>query len=366
MAASKDVPPLFFRDGTVYREWGYYLARLNKFNLAETYFNKAIQQGQDADLRTYLGLCRTQVDYARYTRAAETTEQCMKIDPTYSHVKQMQLLTLFHVGEFEYSLVHAHQGFRRHRRTALEHGILQGNEIVEDCVGRNTHPKALQLLSPWIRNLEEHRKLMIEKLKEEVDELAGIDEEQARFKVNDPEAKAENGFRKLQKVIAKLYLGHLACDKSFLQRLSEQAELFEHPCKKSAEILHYHASKNYQRALKRLQILRMRKPLYTILFEKRAVPKGHKTMIEAEKKLKRDLIIIEADFLLRRLHHVRMKKDYVTFFHSTVLQFNSSMFKISILQQFNSSMFKISKFQQFNVQQYNIQQFNVQHFNVQN
>lgn len=85
----------------------------------------------------------------------------------------MQLLTLFYVGEFEYSLVHAHQGFRRHRRTALEHGILQGNEIVEDCVGRNTHPKVLQLLSPWIRNLEEHRKLMIEKLKEEVDELDG-------------------------------------------------------------------------------------------------------------------------------------------------------------------------------------------------
>lgn len=132
--------------------------------------------------------------------------------------------------------------------------------------------------------------------------------------MNDPEVKAETAFRKLQKVVTKLYLGRLACDKNLLQRLSEQAELFEHPCKKSADILHYHASKNHLRAFKRLQILRMRKPLYTILFEKRAVPEGHKVMIEAEKKLKRDLIIIEADFLLRRLHDVRMKKDYVTFF----------------------------------------------------
>lgn len=87
----------------------------------------------------------------------------------------MLLQTLFHVGEFEYSLIQAHQGFKKRRTIALEHGILQGNETIEDCVGRNNPPNALELLLPWIRKLEEHRKLMIEKLKEEVDELHGIE-----------------------------------------------------------------------------------------------------------------------------------------------------------------------------------------------
>lgn len=83
------------------------------------------------------------------------------------------LQTLFQIGEFEYSLVHAYQGYQKYRITFFKHGIYQGNETIEDCVGRNTSPKAFQLLSPWIRELVEHRKLLMETLKEEVDELAG-------------------------------------------------------------------------------------------------------------------------------------------------------------------------------------------------
>ncbi|KAK1118452.1 hypothetical protein K0M31_015150 [Melipona bicolor] len=85
----------------------------------------------------------------------------------------MQLLTLFSIGEFEHSLVHAHQGFQKYPITFLQHGILQGNEAIEDCIGSDTEPRVLQLLSPWIRELGEYRKLLIERLKEEVDELAG-------------------------------------------------------------------------------------------------------------------------------------------------------------------------------------------------
>lgn len=88
-------------------------------------------------------------------------------------MKELQLTTLFQVGEFEYSLIHAHEGFQKHQTVALMHAIIQGNETIDDCVGKNTSPEALLLLSPWIRNLEEHRKLMVEKLKEEVDEFEG-------------------------------------------------------------------------------------------------------------------------------------------------------------------------------------------------
>lgn len=89
-------------------------------------------------------------------------------------MKHIQLQTLFAIGEFEYSLIHAHQGFRKHPTTELEHGILQGNETIEDCIGIDTSPITLQLLYPWIRELQEYRKYLVEKLKEEVDELAGM------------------------------------------------------------------------------------------------------------------------------------------------------------------------------------------------
>lgn len=80
MVRTKDVEgPLFFRDGIVYREWGYWLANLEKYSMAEMYFEKAIQQGQHNDLRTYLGLGKVQLNYARFIRALKTTEKCLEL-----------------------------------------------------------------------------------------------------------------------------------------------------------------------------------------------------------------------------------------------------------------------------------------------
>ena len=92
----------------------------------------------------------------------------------------MQLLTLSSIGEFEHSLVHAHQGYQKYPITFLQHGILQGSEAIEDSIGSDTEPHVLQLLSPWIRELQVYRKLLFERLKEEVDEFAGT-----KKKIND-------------------------------------------------------------------------------------------------------------------------------------------------------------------------------------
>lgn len=74
-----DEGPLFFRDGIVYREWGYRLSSLERYPLAEMYFEKAIQQGQQNDLRTYVGLGKVQLNYARFRRALKTTEKCLNL-----------------------------------------------------------------------------------------------------------------------------------------------------------------------------------------------------------------------------------------------------------------------------------------------
>ncbi|XP_033348416.1 tetratricopeptide repeat protein 25-like [Bombus vosnesenskii] len=314
MVKTNDEGPLFFRDGIVYREWGYRLSSLERYPLAEMYFEKAIQQGQQNDLRTYVGLGKVQLNYARFRRALKTTEKCLTLDPTHSHVKHMQLQTLFHIGEFEHSLVHAHQGYQKYPTTFFQHGILRGNETIEDCIGLDTESMALELLSPWIRELQVYRELLIEKLKEEVDELAGIEEEQTKFKVNYPEARAEAEFRRMQRILAHIYLGYLAHDNEFLQHLAEHPEKLESPNKETSVLLHQVISRNYRRGIRRQNVLRMRRPLYVMMFESRRIPPGHKKTLENEKKLRRNLIIIQADFLLHRLHEIRMRKDYITFF----------------------------------------------------
>lgn len=140
------------------------------------------------------------------------------------------------------------------------------------------------------------------------------EEEQSRFKVNYPEARAAASFRKLQKVVAKIYLGNMEHDKQFLQDLAEYPARLESPNKKTTTTLHNDATRNYHRIGRRQHILRMRRPLYVMLFNRMAIPRGHRNAIEAEKKLKRNLVIVEADFLLHRLHDIRMRKDYTTFF----------------------------------------------------
>lgn len=109
-------------------------------------------------------------------------------------------------------------------------------------------------------------------------------------------------------------MGHLAKDKEFLQFLAENPEKYDSPNKESSILLNEMIWRNYNRCLRRQNVLRMRQPLYVMLFKRRLKPEGFRMALEAEKKLKKNLIIVQADFLLNRLHEIRMKKDYIEFF----------------------------------------------------
>lgn len=71
--------PEFFRAGIVYRELGYWLSHLNIFYQTEKYFEKAIKQGQENDFRTYFGLCKALIKFAKYDQAVKTVEKCREI-----------------------------------------------------------------------------------------------------------------------------------------------------------------------------------------------------------------------------------------------------------------------------------------------
>lgn len=146
--------------------------------------------------------------------------------------------------------------------------------------------------------------------------IIGIEKDQARFKVNDPEVQREARMKKLQHVIAKMDMGYLTTDKDFLDEIVSHPEIVASPNKISTAELLALASTCHRNAMHLQELLRMRRPLYILLFQRRKIPKGHKMMIERERKLRRNLIIVEADFLLHRMHVARINKDYPTFFKS--------------------------------------------------
>lgn len=120
--------------------------------------------------------------------------------------------------------------------------------------------------------------------------------------------------KKLQRVIAKMYMGYLAIDKDFLKEIVSHPEIAASPNKSTTSELVALASACHRDAMYLEHFLRMRRPLYVMLFERRTIPKGHKIAIEQQRKLRRNNIIVEADFLLRQLHAARISRDYPTFF----------------------------------------------------
>ncbi|XP_046823294.1 outer dynein arm-docking complex subunit 4-like isoform X1 [Vespa crabro] len=310
----KDGGTEIFREKILYREWARRFTIMEKYTQAITYFEKAIQSADDdKDVRLFLGLCKAQFNFTRYRIAVQISEKCMEIDPNNHQVKEMRVNTLYRMGEFCYSLIHAYNGLRQ-RKMPFELYIYRANETIETCVGRNTVPDALKRLLPWIKKLEEYRKVLIEKLTVEPDEFEGIDEDQSKFKVNDPVAKEEMYNAKLRKTIARIYLRHMAVEKEFRQRLLENKQTFESPNKESSKMLLHILQESFKNTEFRQSIIRMTSPIYVMLFARSARTFGHKMMIKNEEKIKKCNIIILADFLLRSLHAARMEGDYCLFF----------------------------------------------------
>lgn len=144
--------------------------------------------------------------------------------------------------------------------------------------------------------------------------MVGVAKDEVRFKVNDPEVQQQTRIKRLQHVIAKMDIGYLAIDKDFLEKIVSRPEILASPNKRSITELLALASTCYRNAIYLQNLLRMRQPLYVTLFQRRKIPKGHRMMMERERKLRKNIIIVKADFLLRLLQTARINKDYLTFF----------------------------------------------------
>ena len=144
---------------------------------------------------------------------------------------------------------------------------------------------------------------------------SGIDEENTRFKVNDSVAKAEAYLKKLYRMKDEIYLHLLADDKKFVDSLLERPGLLS-ANKKHSEELHRLVKFCQIRSAGRQEILRLRRPLYFFRFMKKAMPSAHKMKLKSQREIKKNNIIMYADFLLTTLNDLRKQRDYARFFRS--------------------------------------------------
>lgn len=144
--------------------------------------------------------------------------------------------------------------------------------------------------------------------------IVGVAKDEVRFKVNDPEVQRQARMKRLQRIMAAMDMGYLMIDKDFLEKIVSQPETVAAPNKRSIAELLALASTCYHNATYLQDLLRIRRPFYVILFQRHKIPKGRRMMIERERKLRRNVVIVKADFLLRLLQAARINKDYPTFF----------------------------------------------------
>lgn len=150
--------------------------------------------------------------------------------------------------------------------------------------------------------------------------IAGVAEDEAKFKVNDSQMRLQTRMKRLQRVIsAEIGMSYLTTDKDFLEEIVSRPEIVTSPNKRLITELLALASTCYRNAIYLQDLLRMRRPLYVTLFRRREIPKGRRMMMERERKLRRNIVVVKADFLLRLLRAARINRDYPTFFRSVTV-----------------------------------------------
>lgn len=165
--------------------------------------------------------------------------------------------------------------------------------------------------------------------------LVGIEDENSRLQVNDPNAKLEAYLKQLHRVLAETYLGLIAHDKDFMSNIMENSAVWS-ANDKSSKAIHHLAEESYRKSCYRQDVLRIRRPYYAYRLDRKAWPLGHKRALWHERRIRRDNIVIEADFLLQRLHEARMRQDYPVFFEylsSTKNKFESYSDRMFPLKQ---------------------------------
>ncbi|XP_015123388.1 tetratricopeptide repeat protein 25 [Diachasma alloeum] len=296
----------------LHRQWGLRFTKVGKNQAAIDAFRRALEEGGD-HLTTLIGLCVALLENGNYVEADEISKKCFAIDPGNYEAKWLRVETLYKIGEFGSSLVHAYRGYHQ-RRYPFENGVFCGREALENCIGRNTADSLMEELIPWMRKLEERRNSLIAKLSSGEENELGYTEEYTKFRVNDPEYQREYRMKKFRRMLTRRYQGYLADDTLFLEGLLENSDS-DSTKKRSNQQLLALIQKHLTRSSQTTEVARIHKSLYVFRFKRREIttPGWKKSQLN-ERLLRKHNIVIEVHSMLMRLHEARVARNYPLFF----------------------------------------------------
>lgn len=142
---------------TLYREIGYYTARLEHYSRSLKFFDDAIQRTPD-DRRALLGRARARAKVSQYDGALDDCKHALDLDPDDLVVLGDRALNTYLCGEFEDGLVQNVRLLPRRRcPDVFSVGTMHCYEAIENCVGERAgrplrdHFRIIRKLA-WKRN----------------------------------------------------------------------------------------------------------------------------------------------------------------------------------------------------------------------
>ncbi|XP_014364174.2 outer dynein arm-docking complex subunit 4 [Papilio machaon] len=266
---------------TVYRERGAYLRRLEQFEKAKASYDEAFRNVPE-DIRTLIGRSQVCSDAVQPIQAYSDAQMALKLEPSNMNARSMQARALYTMSNFERSVVMNCRGARVRRQPPyFVEGIIQGIETIQDCIGVNAGNVMLDFL-PLIK-------------KSEVT-LADENEPKKTLHVSRiprPEKKknlTQMQVRKhaiLARVLAMKYLGPMANDKFFLQKLTEDQRLMSANSGGSIELKKI-VSETLCSLTERQEMLRAQRPYYSVKL-------AEKTESKYQNKYKVNVLIKERE-----------------------------------------------------------------------
>ncbi|CAK1593866.1 unnamed protein product [Parnassius mnemosyne] len=279
---------------TVYRERGAHLRRLEQFEKAKASYDEAFKSASE-DVRTLTGRSQVCSDAVQPVQAYSDAELALKLEPSNMIARNMQARAMYTMSDFERSVVMNYRGARVRRQPPyFTEGINQGIETIQDCIGVNAGNVMVDFL-PLIKQSEVA--IIDEHEPQKQSHISRIPHPESKRKLTQMEARKH---AMLARVLAMKYLGPMAYDKFFLQRLAEDPRLQSANSKGS--ILLKNIVKEALRSLsERQEMLRTQRPYYTIKLSEKAESKHQNKYKEEILIREREIGARSAELLLKQI-----------------------------------------------------------------
>lgn len=271
-------PKPIFNANSMYRSWGQYLLAMEQYEKAKEAFDQAYDNNPD-DVKTLVGRSVACSHTFRPQQAYEDAHKAFSMELKNPTVCKAKARALYSQAKFEHSLLINYQGYEiRRQPQCFRRGIGYDLETLKDTIGAN----AGQVL---LKNLT-----LIKQMKEQ-------DAPETRLRVPrmpKPEQKETTGpseprkHRAISRLLAKKYLGPMATEKFFLEKLLDDPRLLSANSAGSFKL-----KKTVHEALGALasgqEFLRTLRPYYSIKFyeknSKKCMEKSNMDLLLRKRKL---------------------------------------------------------------------------------